>query len=295
VSYAAGVIAVDVRPGPGANIVLVAKTRPLLVDSGTGTPASTARLRSFLGRHGVSVADLAWIALTHFHADHAGGAGAFGVPVAAHAAEAALVNAGDPRAGDPWLGFAIPPYTVARALDDGEVIEGLHVVPTPGQTPGHVAYWLPEERVAITGDLLQRDDVAWVPFGGPWAAGALDALVASVRRIAALAPLRVIPGHGPVVEDVPAAVALNFERYARFREDPARAVSHAVRRALIAHLMTAPRSAEALAALPWAPIAAAALDAEPLALVQRTLAAFAERGLVERDGDQFRTTLAHEP
>jgi glyoxylase-like metal-dependent hydrolase (beta-lactamase superfamily II) len=288
------VIAVDVRPGPSANVVLVAKTRPVLVDSGSGSPDSRARLHAFLGAQGVSVPDLAWVALTHFHADHVGGAGALGVPVAMHAAEAALVNAGDPRAGDPWLGFTIPPYAVSRSLSDGDVLEGLHVIHTPGQTPGHVAYWLPEERLAITGDLLQRDDVAWVPYGGPWAAGALDALIASVRRIAALDPVRVIPGHGPVVDDVPAAVAANLERYERFRAEPARAVWHAVRRAIVSHLMIEPRPARALAALPWAPISAAALGVEPLWLVERALAEFGERGVVVRDGDVFRTTLPHE-
>jgi glyoxylase-like metal-dependent hydrolase (beta-lactamase superfamily II) len=287
-------IAVDVRPGPSANVVLVAKTRLVLVDSGSGSADSHARLRTFLSAHGVSVGELSWLALTHFHADHVGGAGALGVPVALHAAEAALVNTGDPRAGDPWLGFEIPPYTVARALSDGDVIEGLHVIHTPGQTPGHVAYWLPEERVAITGDLLQRDDVAWVPFGGPWAAGALDALIASVRRIAALDPVRVIPGHGPVVEDVPAAVALNLERYERFRAEPSRAVWHATRRAIVSHLMIEPRPARALAALPWAPIAAAAVDLEPLALVERAVAGLVERGVLVRDGEVFATTLEHE-
>ncbi len=56
-----------------------------------------------------------------------------------------------------------------------------------------MAYWLPDERVAITGDLLQADDVAWVPFGGPWADGALDRMIASVQRIAALEPRMTIP------------------------------------------------------------------------------------------------------
>src|SRR4051794_39057450 len=101
-----------------------------------------ARVHAFLSTHGVSASDLAWLALTHFHADHAGGAGALGVPVALHAAEAAQVAA-NPRACDDWLGFEIGPYAVARALRDGDVLEGLHVVETPGQTDGHVAYWLP--------------------------------------------------------------------------------------------------------------------------------------------------------
>ena len=161
--------------------------------------------------------------------------------------------------------FEVGPYTVSRSLRDGDVLERLEVVHTPGQTPGHVAYWHPEERVAITGDLLQDGDVAWVPFGGPWAEGALDAMIASIRRIAALEPRMTIPGHGPPVTDVPAAVTANLERYERFRAEPSRAVWHAVRRALVSHLMIEPRPAGALAALPWASSAASAVAVEPLA------------------------------
>ena len=288
------VIEIDLRPGPSANLILVRGPRPVLVDSGSGSTASIARAHAFLAEHGIAASDLAWVALTHFHADHAGGAAALGAPVAAHTIEAALINDADPRAGDPWLGFDIPPYRVTRALRDGEALEGLQVVHTPGQTPGHVAYWLPEQRVAITGDLLQAGDVAWVPFGGPWAADALDTMIASVRRIAALDPVRTIPGHGPPVDDVGAAVAMNLERYERFRAEPARAAWHATRRALVSHLMIEPRPAATLAQLPWVPIAGAALDLPPLAVVERALAALAERGAVTRDGDVFSTTVPHE-
>ncbi len=211
------------------------------------------------------------------------------MPVALHEAEAAQL-AVNPRACDDWLGFEMEPYSVARALRDGDVFEGMEVIHTPGQTPGHVAYWLPDERVAITGDLLQANDVAWLPMH----ADALDTMIASVRRIAALDPVRVIPGHGPVVEDVPAAVELNLERYERFREEPSRAVWHAARRALIAHLMTRPRSAAELAALPWAAIAGSRVDLSARELVDRLADGFLERGIIERDGDTFTVTLPHE-
>jgi glyoxylase-like metal-dependent hydrolase (beta-lactamase superfamily II) len=107
------VIALDLRPGPSANLALV---DDVLIDSGDGSPASIARTRAFLAAHR---AEPRWLALTHFHADHAGGAAALGLPVAAHAVEAELINGGDPRAGDTWLGFDIPPYRVTRALADG--------------------------------------------------------------------------------------------------------------------------------------------------------------------------------
>ena len=82
-----------------------------------------------------------------------------------------------------------------------------------------------------------------------------------------------------------------LERYARFRAEPERAVWHAVRRALVSHLMIAARTAAALAALPWARVAADALDLTPLAVVERGLGALAERGVVVDEGGPFATTL----
>lgn len=271
----------DERPGPSANVIRAGR---VLVDTGSGSPASIARLRAF-------AAGAEQVALTHFHADHSGGAAALGLPVAAHEAEA---DTSDPRSGDPWLGFAIPPYRVDRALRDGDTIGDLVVVHTPGQTPGHVAYWHEPTRTAITGDLMQRGDVAWVPFGGPWADGALERMVESVRTIAALRPARCLSGHGPPVEDVPAAVDFTLRRYEAFAARPEKAVWHAIRRALVSHLMIEPRRAEALADLPWAPIAAEALGESAHAIIDVALYGLEERGVVARNASTWMTTLPHE-
>ena len=175
----------------------------MLIDTGSGSAGVDRADPRVPGEHGCAD-DLAWLALTHFHADHAGGAAALGVPVAAHAIEADWSTTATRAPAIRGSASTIPPYRVTRALRDGDRLEGLEVVHTPGQTPGHVAYWLPSERVAITGDLLQHGDVAWVPFGGPWAAGALDRddrvdPSGSPRWTRALT----IPGHGPPVERRP--------------------------------------------------------------------------------------------
>jgi acyl-CoA hydrolase/glyoxylase-like metal-dependent hydrolase (beta-lactamase superfamily II) len=277
---------IDVRLGPSANVVRVGD---VLVDSGSGAVAAVARTRGF--------ADGAkTLVLTHFHADHAGGAGVLGLPVAAHRSEAEMVNARDPLACDgDWLGFGIGPYAVDRPLEDGDRVGPLEVVHTPGQTPGHIALWDASARVAITGDLLQEADVAWVPFAGPWAGGALDRIVASVERIARLGPRMTIPGHGPPVTDVPAAVERTLARYERFRAAPETAVTHAVRRAIVSHVMTGPIAADELAAMPWARGAAAALETTAAALIEEALAALEQRGAVHRAGARYDTALEHEP
>lgn len=231
---------VDLRPGPSANVLLAGGE--LLVDCGAGTPASDARLDAFLAEHDAVPAALV---LTHWHADHAGGAARLqrlGVPVAAHATEAALIAAGDPRAWDgPWLGWPVAPYTVDRPLEDGDRLTAgsvaLEVVATPGQTPGHLALWAPEDRVLLTGDLLQARDVGWMPTGGPWGDGAAGRLIASVERLAALDARVAVPGHGPPVTDVPDAVERSLARYRRWREDPEPAAWHAARRAFVSLAM----------------------------------------------------------
>jgi hypothetical protein len=103
-----------------------------------------------------------------------------------------------------------------------------------------------------------------------------------------------IPGHGPPVTDVPAAVADSLARYERFRAEPSRAVWHAARRALVSHLMIEPRDAAALAALPWVDLAARAVSLTPRELIERTLAGLAERGVVVRDGDRYDVTVPYE-
>jgi glyoxylase-like metal-dependent hydrolase (beta-lactamase superfamily II) len=231
--------------------------------------------------------------LTHFHVDHAGGAGMLGLPVSAHRIEAELVNARDPLACDgEFLGFGIGPYVVARALEDGDRVGELEVLHTPSQTPGHIVLWHAGERVAITGDLLQDADVAWVPFGRPWADGALDLMVAAIERIARLEPRMTIPGHGPPVTDVPAAVRRTLARYEQFRDAPEKAVWHAVRRALVTHVMTAPVSTPELEAMPWARAAAELLGVD---VVEEALRGLEERGAVRREDGRWETDLEHEP
>lgn len=302
-------LALDLRPGPSANVVLVrGPDGALLVDCGAGTRASDARLDAFLAGHGLTPADLALLVTTHWHADHAGGAARLqrehGVPVAAGAAEAALMAAGDPRAFDgPWLAWPVAPYAVARPLVGGDVLTdagvALEVIPTPGQTPGHLALWAPADRVVVTGDLLQRHDVGWMPAGGPWAEGAADALIASVERLAALDARIAVPGHGPPVEDVPDAVERSLARYRRWREDPEPAGWHAGRRALVSLAMLERLRLdgvhERVEVMGWLQDIATLAGTTPAGAVDRLVAELTGSGaLAVRDG-ALEPTMAFEP
>ena len=245
--------------------------------------ASIARLRAFAqGAESV--------ALTHFHADHAGGVAARGCPSPRTRPRPTRPTRGS---GDPWLGFEIPPYRVDRALRDGDTVGELVVVHTPGQTPGHVAYWHEPTRTAITGDLMQHGDVAWVPFGGPWADGALARMVESVRTIAALGPARCISGPRSAGGGRAGGGGVHAAALRAVRRRAGAGGWHAVRRALVSHLMIRPLTAAQLAELPWAPVAAEALGESP-GRSSTVRWPGSQRGVVAGGVPSWVTTLPHE-
>lgn len=136
------------------------------------------------------------ILLTHRHPDHA--AGARGL--------AALT------------GFPVRPVP-GHELSEGERIEtdagGLEVVPTPGHSRDHLAFFLRPGDLLLAGDLvLGEGDTTWV---GEYP-GCVGDYLASLDRVEALAPRAILPAHGPRIED-PATVIARYRehRLARIR------------------------------------------------------------------------------
>lgn len=128
------------------------------------------------------------IALTHGHPDHAAGAdrlsGLSGAPVFAY--------------GD--------------GLRDGdELVPGMVCVHTPGHAPDHLCFWHPESGTLLSGDLIAGSGS--IMIAPP--EGDLAAYVASLERVRALSPRRILPGHGP---EVPDALAKIKEYLAHRRE-----------------------------------------------------------------------------
>jgi glyoxylase-like metal-dependent hydrolase (beta-lactamase superfamily II) len=231
------------RPFPSANMVLIAGPRPVLVDPGFGSDrAATADL---LRGAGIPPERLALIVNTHYHSDHIGGNYAlqhtYGLPVAAHAAEAAQVNARDPQTGMAvWLDQPIEPYTVQQPLHDGAEIDTgavrLRVVHTPGHTRGHITLYAPAEQILIAGDALHAADVPWINRFGE-GADALEQALATLDRLAAL-PLRwACSGHGPAITDPAAAIAKTRRRYTQWQQAPEQLAWHACKRIFAYALM----------------------------------------------------------
>lgn len=131
------------------------------------------------------------IVLTHRHADHATGAGRL----------SELADA-------PVLAFG-------AGISDGDAVGGLVAVYTPGHAPDHVCFWHPQNSTLLSGDLIAGEGS--IMIAPP--EGDLGEYVASLERVRALAPSRILPGHGPEVgragEKIEEYLAHRREREAR--------------------------------------------------------------------------------
>jgi len=140
---------------------------------------------------------------THGHFDHIGGAaevkGATGAAIRIHPADLPLYDALPAQAS--YFGLsAEPPPLPDGGFSDGETIEvgriRLHVIHTPGHTPGSTCFRLEGETpVLFAGDTLFRRSIGRTDLWG----GNTEAILSSIRRkLFTLPPgLRVVCGHGP--------------------------------------------------------------------------------------------------
>jgi glyoxylase-like metal-dependent hydrolase (beta-lactamase superfamily II) len=101
-------------------------------------------------------------------------------------------------------------------LVDGEVIaagdSNLTVVHTPGHSPDHVC--LLDGTDLYCGDLVRAGGTIVIPARR---GGDLTQYLASLRRVREIAPLRLWPGHGPVIDD-PVKAIDDYIRHRAMRE-----------------------------------------------------------------------------
>ena len=144
--------------------------------------------------------DLKGILLTHTHFDHVGAvapvAKATGAEVWVPEIEKQVLA--DIMAFVPWPGFG--PYEswdAEHTLAGGETLNmagfEIDVLFTPGHSPGHVTFSIPDETVVFSGDVLFQGSVGRTDLpGGDW-----PTLLASIGSLVETLPpeTTVYPGH----------------------------------------------------------------------------------------------------
>jgi len=182
-------------PAAHTNIYLVGEGPVAVVDPGSPYPDQQAVLDAVLAETGVAM-----VLLTHHHGDHTGGAAAvarrWGVPIAAHAATARRL------AGR---------VEVTQLIEDNEVVHGATAIFTPGHAEGHLCFEV--GGATIAGDMVAGLGTILIDPSE----GDMTLYLASLERLLARPRTRLLPAHGPTIEDGPAKLA-EYLAHRRMRE-----------------------------------------------------------------------------
>ena len=175
---------------------------------------------------------------THLHSDHCGGNGALqarypGLLTAIPPGGSQAVADWDEAAlGHAHFGQSIERFGFDRLLQPGttEHLGGRQwqVHAAPGHDPHAVLLFQPDTGTLISGDALWENGFG-VVFPELDGHSGFDDVAATLDVIERLAPTVVIPGHGGVIADVPAALARARTRLGGFVQAPQRHLRHAAK------------------------------------------------------------------
>lgn len=177
--------------GPGTNTWLLDAAGVVIIDPGPIIASHRSAIESAVGDRRVLA-----VLVTHTHSDHA--------PLANPLARRYEVEALGHAPGDE--------FTPDRLLADGDSIElgveRLTVIHTPGHAPDHLCFLV--DRVLFTGDHIIGGSSSMIEDA--------SAYMASLTRLQGMDLARLLPGHGPEIDD-PEAVIDWYVAHRRQREE----------------------------------------------------------------------------
>lgn len=177
----------SVFTGRGTNTYLLGGSSLVCIDPGPDDDQHLVAILDAAEERGGRITN---ILLTHSHPDHR--------PLARRLATqtGATVHCFDPSAGDEH----------AQKMSDGDVVRvddlDLVAVYTPGHTRDHLCFLDPAARTLYSGDHILNGTTSVVHPGE----GDMSDYLASLRRVQALQPLTILPGHGEQVDDAGALI-----------------------------------------------------------------------------------------
>ncbi len=139
------------------------------------------------------------ILLTHSHWDHIAEAAElkkhFNVPVLIHSEDASSLS--KPGSDNMRSFDKIEGVDPDQLLSDGQIVElgnlKIEVIHTPGHAPGSVCFYIPSEKLLISGDTLFCRSIGRLDLPTSQA----ERMWPSLKKLAKLPPdIRVYPGHG---------------------------------------------------------------------------------------------------
>jgi glyoxylase-like metal-dependent hydrolase (beta-lactamase superfamily II) len=180
------------------------------------------RVLEFLWDLGRTPQDIEHIALTHAHRSHLGGLATLqalsGAQVYAHEDEAPIIEGTAnalPVSLTPLRPLPLLPFRILALLgipkhipgkvdvrltsEEGQRVGPLEVIPTPGHTSGHLAFYHRRENVLIAGDAV----ATWPAFGAGWPGFNQDddLYLDSLERLVGMKARYVGTGHGEPLDE----------------------------------------------------------------------------------------------
>ena len=138
------------HPSDATSFVVDFGEELVMIDSGAGNSSKT--LVKNIEKAGLNPHDISTLILTHCHIDHIGSApyfkNNFNCDLVVHDLDADAIETGNQvLTAANWYGINFPPTPVGKRLtDDHDILrfgdEDLHLIHTPGHTPGSIALYL---------------------------------------------------------------------------------------------------------------------------------------------------------